>query len=289
MTRPWDADVAVDEALAGRLIDEQFPDLAPARVRPLAVGWDNSAFLVNEAWVFRLPRRKMGAELLEIEIEWLPVIAARLTVRVSVTERLGRPSGGYPYPFAGYRFIEGVTACSSASAPDPRNVGAFLRTLHEPAPADAPIDFIKRTDLRLRIERLAPAIERAAPQARPMLESLSSTPPWKGPRTWVHGDLYARHLVLDAGGGLAGVIDWGDMHGGDPALDLSIAWQLYDADGRRRLLDAYGSVDAETWRRARFRAVHHGVALLDYGLETGDQALERVGRRALEQALPGDR
>jgi Ser/Thr protein kinase RdoA (MazF antagonist) len=41
--------------------------------------------------------------------------------------------------------------------------------------------------------------------------------------TIVHGDLYARHVLVDERGALSGVIDWGDIHLGDPAIDLAIA------------------------------------------------------------------
>ena len=92
MGRPWDADVDVTADLASRLIDDQFPALAPARAEPLAVGWDNAAFLVHGAWVFRLPRRRLGAECMRAELTWLPHVAGHLPVPVSVSTRIGRPS-----------------------------------------------------------------------------------------------------------------------------------------------------------------------------------------------------
>jgi len=46
--KPWTAEVAVDARLAGALIEEQFPQLAPAQVRRLGEGWDNAVFLMRE-------------------------------------------------------------------------------------------------------------------------------------------------------------------------------------------------------------------------------------------------
>ncbi len=40
----------------------------------------------------------------------------------------------------------------------------------------------------------------------------------------MHGDLYARHLLLDESFQLSRVIDWGDLHAGDGAVDLAVAW-----------------------------------------------------------------
>ena len=76
----------------------------------------------------------------------------------------------------------------------------------------------------------------------------------------LHGDLYARHLLVDASHDLCGVIDWGDVCIGDPSIDLGIAWSFFPAEGRRRFFAIYGEVDAATAERARFNAVNHAIA-----------------------------
>ncbi|MGX4734937.1 phosphotransferase [Kitasatospora griseola] len=52
-------------------------------------------------------------------------------------------------------------------------------------------------------------------------------------------------------GWIGAVIDFGDLTGGDPATDLSVAWTLSAADGRTALRRAYGRADDATWARAR--------------------------------------
>jgi hypothetical protein len=47
MARIWDAEVVVTPATACRLIESQFPALAPATAASIGVGWDNAAFNVN--------------------------------------------------------------------------------------------------------------------------------------------------------------------------------------------------------------------------------------------------
>ena len=46
--------------------------------------------------------------------------------------------------------------------------------------------------------------------------------PWAGPAVWAHGDLGAGNLLV-RDGALAGVIDWGGLVAGDPAVDLMVA------------------------------------------------------------------
>jgi hypothetical protein len=54
----WDPEIAVDSALAQRLVAEQFPELARMPMRLLGSGWDNTVFAVGEEWVFRFPRSR---------------------------------------------------------------------------------------------------------------------------------------------------------------------------------------------------------------------------------------
>src|SRR6516164_1241820 len=105
MTQPWSAEFVVSADLARSLIEAQFPHLAPARVEALGVGWDNSAFRVNDAYVFRFPRRQIAVPLLGVEAGLLPALAPRLPLPVPAPTFLGRPTEAYPWPFAGHPMI----------------------------------------------------------------------------------------------------------------------------------------------------------------------------------------
>jgi aminoglycoside phosphotransferase (APT) family kinase protein len=97
----------------------------------------------------------------------------------------------------------------------------------------------------------------------------------------VHGDLYARHLLVDAQHTVTGVLDWGDVHLGDPAIELTIVFTILPPEARATFRETYGHIDEATWDRARFRAFHYGVALLLYGRSEGDEAITKVGWNAL--------
>lgn len=303
MANPWDADVNLAPEAARRLLEHQFPALAPARLEPLGTGWDNTAWLVNERLVFRFPRRRLAARLLELESRLLPRLAPLLPLPVPVPAWLGQPEGDYPYPFAGYPLLPGRTACAVPWTPEQRQrcaapLGQFLSKLHgvavdETTLAAGPGDELGRADLGRRLSLVLSRLQQAEPLLEPThvqairhaAEQLARTPPWQQRPRWVHGDLYARHLLVDEQLLPCGVIDWGDLHLGDPALDLSLAFSFLPAEARNAFTEAYGPVDEHTWARARFRALHHGVILLGYGHSVGDEALERVGRAALSLAL----
>src|SRR5438132_12959546 len=102
MARVWDADVELSPEAAARLIERQFPALAPVRLELLGAGWDNAAFLVDGRLVFRFPRRRIAAGPMELETRVLPRLAPHLPLPIPAPVFVGIPDEGYPYPFAGY-------------------------------------------------------------------------------------------------------------------------------------------------------------------------------------------
>ncbi len=298
MSEPWAPERTVSPELASDLIARQFPGLAPARVEPMGAGWDNTAYLVNETWVFRFPRRAVAVDLLRTEAAILPPLAARLPLAVPEPRYLGEPEERFPWPFAGYRFLAGRTACHADLDDAQRTRAAeplarFLRALHA-VPRDEALwlgagpDTLGRLDLtkrrRLTRERLDDLHARGLVADVDPLRDLADDVPagWEPVASaLVHGDLYARHLLVDGAGAVTGVIDWGDVHFGDPVVDLALvpgflppaAWPAFRA--------AYGPVGADAWRVARFKALYVAATLVAYGADVGDAVIVREARTAL--------
>ncbi|HTA39092.1 MAG TPA: phosphotransferase [Candidatus Acidoferrales bacterium] len=289
----WHPEIAVDQAGARALISAQFPQLDASRVEAIGFGFDNTAFLVGGAYVFRFPRRAVAVALMEREMAVLPIVAPLVPIAIPVPILAGRPDGTYPWPFAGYELLDGSTAsslnlsdadCERIAAP----LGAFLRRLHSghvrQAVGDAlPGDLFGRLDharrLPLATERIA-ELESAGilHDVEALLGYMAQHPPavCSDPCV-VHGDMYARHLLLDDGKNVCGVIDWGDAHVGDPALDLAIALTMLPERALPVFLAAYGDVAAATWERATYRAIYHSVLVAHYGYTSGDAEMLRTG------------
>ena len=300
MSRPWTAEIEVTADLAAALVDVQFGRLAPACVELLGVGWDNTAFLVNGRFVFRFPRRQIAVALLETETRLLPFVGPRLPLAAPLPEFVGRPEDRYPWPFAGYRKLAGRTACRAALTADQRALateplGRFLRALHaidcdEAARLGARPDGFGRLDAGLRGPKLIQRLEQLAQiglvgDVRPWLSLVAATPPPPEPSRFVlvHGDLYARHLLVDDERRLTGVIDWGDMHLSSPAADLAVACGFLPPGAHEEFRRAYGAIDERDWLLARFRALDAAATLLVYGHDTSDADLVREGQWAFAQ------
>ena len=300
MTTPqWTSDIAIDATLAKRAIAEQFRTLELRDVVPIGEGWDNAAFLVDGKTVFRFPRRRLGAELLDIEVAVLPGIATDVPLRTSAPTLVGLPTELFPWPFAGYEHIPGATGCSYDLTDDERArlaipLARFLRALH----AIDPQRSLERGLPPDRLGRLEPAKRLSATRDRlgtvrgagadagldTATAWLEAHPPVALPdagRVVVHGDLYARHVLLDERSGIAGIIEWGDVHYGDPAIDLSIAHLMLPHGAHAHFRDAYGPIDERTWNVARCRAIYHAILELEYGIRADDPGMRRIGRAAL--------
>jgi aminoglycoside phosphotransferase (APT) family kinase protein len=294
----WHPEIVVDGATARALIRSQFPGIEAAAVEPMGFGYDNTAFFVDATYVFRFPRRTVAVALIEREATVLPAIAPMLPVSIPVPIHIGVPSERFPWPFAGYVRIAGATASSLDVSTALRAdlafpLGEFLRALHAIEPSgevgDAlPGDLIGRLDhgrcLPLATQRLA-ELEGAGVLAdvESFLDYLvRNVPSACARRTLVHGDLYARHLLLDERMQLHGVIDWGDVHLGDPALDLAVVVAMLPRSARDSFEAAYGRVEPAIWKRARYRAIFHSIMVAHYGQTADDPEMLRIGLHALD-------
>jgi aminoglycoside phosphotransferase (APT) family kinase protein len=289
------AEFEVTADLVRRLLAGQHPDLAGLAVEPLASGWDNILFRLGGELVARLPRRALGVALLVNEQRWLPVVAPRLPLPVPVPVRTGVPGEGYPWPWSVTEFLPGTPAAAGPRF-DPRraaaDLGAFFGALHVPAPPDAPVNSFRGVPLQLRAETFTQNLETLAGQldeaaVRSAWTAALAVPPWDGAPVWLHGDPHPANILIQ-GGRVSGVLDFGDITGGDPASDLSLAWMLLPLEDHAGFRAAYaaagsGPVSADTWARARGWALNLGIVLLAWSAD--HPQLTAIGRRTLAAVL----
>ena len=268
---------------------------APRAWRLLASGWDADAWLADESVVWRVPRRTVGIAALEREAALMPVISPRLPAPAPVP-RLVR-SVGLP-PLAWHACLPGreLALAGDASESLGRSLGRFVAALHGPDLAElarphVPVDPLGRADPAKRV----PFTHRRLDQVAHLVDVgplRAVVDRGAGPAlptdVLCHGDLHLRHVLVDAGGDLAGVIDWGDACIGARAMDLAIATAL-ESTPRRAFLAAYGAVSPPEWRHARLLGVLFGAALLaaDPDGEVGSASRAWLERLAGEDEAVG--
>ncbi|WP_245935132.1 aminoglycoside phosphotransferase family protein [Acidipropionibacterium virtanenii] len=284
-TPPAEVDITVD--LLRALLSDQHPDLADRELTVAANGWDNVIVRIGADLLARLPRRRLAASLVLHEQRWLPGLAEGLPISVPSPVREGRPGLGYPWAWSICPWFDGDMAADVALADPSREadrLGSFLHALHRPAPADAPSNPYRDVPVTALLPRIRDNLERLGPgrdHLAELVDELAPTPAWHGPPVWVHGDLHAANLLV-TDDRISTVLDFGDLTSGDPAVDLAVAWMLFDADARRRFRTAAGGgepVDDATWDRARLWAVHLGLNFLLHSADS--ERFARMGDRLL--------
>lgn len=286
------AEISIDRDLLTRLLREQHPDLAGLRLRPLAEGWDNFIYRLGHDLLMRLPRRRLSAGLILHEQQYLPLLAKRLPLPTPVPVRCGRPGAGFPWHWSLVPWLPGTTADLDPLQDSSAEVLAnCLATLHRLA-EKAPLNPVRGVPLASRAEA-----------ANKYLQSLPGavltqeiTAIWQAGRRagkceqkfWLHGDLHPRN-ILARDGHIAGILDWGDVTGGDPATDLACIWMLFDKPATRlafsRHYSALWPADAALWQRAAAWACFFAAVFYATG-SRGDAWQLRLGRRtfaALQQ------
>ena len=284
-----DAEIEIDEPLIRHLLETQSPERARLSLGFLDLGWDNVLFRLGDDEIVRLPRRQLGANLVEHEQTWLHRLAPGLPLQIPTPRFHGRPTERYPWRWSICPWIEGAPA--SVAPPTDTVAGAtalgeFIAALHRAAPSDAPRNphrghpLAERDEItRTRAAQLADLID--ADVVIAAWARASASTPWAGPPTWVHGDLHPGNLIVDDGR-LVAVIDFGDLCSGDPATDLGVAWMLFDTDGRAALRAA-ARVDDATWERGRAWAISLAVAVLSSSADRPEY--EAFAHHALNAAV----
>ncbi|MGV3465467.1 MAG: phosphotransferase [Heyndrickxia sp.] len=298
MSPIWDPQEVVTVSLACQLIEEQFPQLKPVRARVIGEGFDNTVFQVNDEYIFRFPRREVAALLLETEITILPKLVDKLPIPIPNPIFKGVAGVRYPWPFTGYPIVSGTTP---GLLPTPQRMKSveklalFLKTLHCFPVKDAvqlkvPYDELNRLDIKSRRPKLMENLQKAADlgmytaekELVHFIDSLSldiiSTE-----LALVHGDLHPRNMLVDKKGKVSGIIDWGDTHLGNPAIDLSIVYTFIPPEGRGLFYNIYGEVNKQTENLAKFKAIYTTTLLLLYAHDNSDYLLIEECKEILRQ------
>jgi aminoglycoside 2''-phosphotransferase len=297
------------------------PQIADQPIEFFAEGWAVWAFRCGD-YVLRFPKQPSASAELNDHRRLVEGLQPHLSTPISVPEIYGE-RGPNDAPFAGHRFIPGVSLIAAAQllpatarggepelrlAPTlGREIGAFLRQLHD-FPADRALElgaplFDGPAQRATTIELYESVIRHVFPllacEARTYTEQrfeayINDPANFDFQPRLIHHDLDRQNLLIDPDtGSLSGVIDWEGARVGNPAIDLwfplidfaqlGIAGQLPD------FLDAYGPLDRERARTqvefTHFLWPFHDIL---YGQSVEEPDFIEGGIRDLNASLPRD-
>ena len=247
------------------------PALTIRTARLVTEGFDSDAMIVNDAWVFRFPRRPDVAAQLAVEQALLPALAARLPIAIPHFEmEVGAGDGSLP--FVGYRLLPGTQMRREHVQTLPlaqrdalaAQLGAFLSALHT-----FPTELARSVTPTMRVTERDPIVDEYAAVERDVFPLLTPAERrWahalyveaSDPQIWhwiavvTHNDLNADHILFNPHmQRIGGIIDWGDMELGDPANDFA-ALSEYDQPFVETVLQHY-SLPVDAAFRLRMRSL----------------------------------
>ncbi|GLY51159.1 hypothetical protein Lesp01_48150 [Lentzea sp. NBRC 102530] len=209
----------------------------------------------------RRPRRaEIGPQLLR-ETVVMPWLAPLLPLPVPVPEVVSED------PVVVRHELVPGTEVVALNAFQGRQLGEFLRALHAAPVGEAAVRGVG--PMTLPVDRFRAEVR--VPGGEELLAKLDGLPA----DTLVHGDLGPEH-VLGRDGVLTGVIDFGDLHVGDAAIDL--AWALHSTppEFAGALAEAYGVTPALRERALIWHRLGPWHEVL-HGNDIGDPEVTEIG------------
>lgn len=290
---PWEATHPVSIEKAKQKV-ALFKELLPLTIEPIGTGFDHTVYNVNNDWAFRFPRRKMGFEAMQIEVNVLQQLVHHpLLISIPKPEFYGEETTD-DYPFAGFSLVHGNVLTDEGDIDflkhDVERLALFLKELHQ-RNISAPEDHLDRLSIKKRKPILKEAIrevESALPRAlhRELNTFIENVTEQENPvcQSFVHGDLHPKNIIVQ-NVHISGIIDWGDAHIGHPAVDLAVIYMVLNPKERDKFYQFYDEVDPKMEELARFRALFTSVMLLQYALDADDVNVKLWAVTGIKKAL----
>lgn len=290
-----EGELALDDELARALIAGSFPELGAQPLRRVhAAGTVNTIVRVGDGLVARFPLAATTRDELAREATAMRAFAEASPFPAPRPLGIGRGDDAYPSAWAMQTWVPGETAridAHAGSASLAEDLVALIVALRTVPVDDRVFDGHGRGgDLRDHDDWVAQCLSRSehlvdAPRATALWNALRDLPR-SGTDVMGHRDLTPFNLLVEQRGGqhrLAGVLDSGSFGPVDRALDLVVAWHLFDATARRLLRDGIAATEVE-WLRGAAWALQQAIGLGWY-YERSNPAMSALGVSTIRRLL----
>ncbi len=234
----------------------------------------------GKEWVLRIPRRDDLAEQIDKERKILRLAGKHLSIAVPNWKIAGPALVAYPllenkpvitFDPETYEVTWNIDQDCSRFVP---SLASVLVQLHRIPVQEAESIGIKsltpdqlRQEVATNMETVRRELGISAALETRWRAWLDNDGLWPGFTTFIHGDLYAGHILATNNGEITGIIDWSEGQVNDPAIDFSGHISVFGEESLKELIRCYGKLGGKVWDNLFQQAVErHAAAPLNYGI-----------------------
>ena len=281
----------IDKNLVYNLLKDQFKELSNLPIEPMnSSGTDNALFRLGNEYIVRLPRINSATKNIDKEYEWLPKLSPHLNIPISNPIFKGVPSKDYPWNWLILKWNEGINPEFEQGNEYEllaKDLADFLNELHDIKLTNGPVSRrgVPLIELDIETKRAIEKLENEIdiPSIKKLWQQLVNIPEWQQDPVWIHGDLLPGNILIQ-NNRLNAVIDFSDVGMGDPAIDLIIAWSLFNSSSRKIFRENLNNIDNDTWERGKGWALSIALIILPY-YKDSNPYLTSVAKRIIANIL----
>lgn len=235
------------------IIHHEFPDFFISSIKKIGEGDNSKAFLINQNYIFRFPKRKEVKQQLKKETSVLPIIQSLLDLKIPAFDFISKDTN-----FVGHKSINGVFLTTEIYKSLEKKIqtkiqkalGVFLTQLHQ-----INLSILKDYELDMMDyqEEYSHNFEDTQQLIYPNISvrdskiiTLFFTAYLNDPKNFeykpalIHNDFSTDHILFETSNNvISGIIDFGDLAIGDPDYDLIYLLDSFGKDFILKVLKFY--------------------------------------------------
>ena len=296
----------MDTEECARIIEKIFPQLKIEKVQPMQHGWDSFVVSVNDEYVFRFPLRPMVEKMLRREILLLPELAIELPVPIPNFKYIWQGSEEQQQMFVGYPMIQGIPLSKFPPFESTRKeeiaklLGHTLSILHSYSLEKAVEAGQKPKNIEIWKESYREMLDKHKNKSFHLMgpdiqkksveifdEVLENDDFFRFKLVLIHGELAPDAHILwnPETEEITGIIDWGDVRIGDPALDFTGLLCDCGPEFTKMVLANYeNNKDPTMLDRAAWYMKLFGFYFIEYGQTIDDDSYIEEGLKLIKEA-----
>lgn len=214
----------------------------------------------GQRWVLRIPRREGLSGQIKKEQKILALASGHLTVSVPDWQIASPTLIAYPlleskpaltFDAETYEVTWNIDQNDSAYIPTLAKVLVELHQIPAQEAEQAGLTIhtasSARQEVADRLERVSKEIGIGATLEARWKTWLNNDRLWPDFSTFIHGDLYAGHVLADLEGAVKGIIDWSEGQVSDPAIDFAGHISAFGQESLKELISRYSESGGQTW------------------------------------------